>query len=146
MFANNPYAQGGWFNPQNPTSINGGTWRHNPALPPTFGALPPPEPSPSSLLTFEFAGSPDVLNCTVVGPGGNKFFEIRTSGAMTTIMKPGAELGVISWQRHPLLDFPALGLRKAAGEMVRISSDHRCALCGPNSLLWLLKHGTTAFG
>jgi len=56
MFTNNPYAQGGWRNPQNPHPINQSPWRPNSSHPPTFGALQVPNlnEKTASVLTFEF--------------------------------------------------------------------------------------------
>ena len=79
MYTNNPYAQGGWYNPENSRSINNGPWCPNALHPPTFGALPPSKTNPS-ILTFEFSSfQPDILNSVVTGPDNREFFQIRTT-------------------------------------------------------------------
>ncbi|KAF8162595.1 hypothetical protein B0H34DRAFT_650377 [Crassisporium funariophilum] len=125
MFSNNPYAQAGWHNPQNPYSINGGPWRSNTWHPPTFGALPAPQDNPTSVLTFEFSDfNTDILNCLVTGPSHRKFFEIRSTGpGSTSIYKMGDSFAVIQWQRHPTVEARGVLAQQRAGDFLKLSSD-----------------------
>ncbi|PPQ78771.1 hypothetical protein CVT25_010644 [Psilocybe cyanescens] len=124
MFGNNPYAQAGWYNPQNPHSINGGPWRPKTTLPPTFGALPPLDQKPASVLEFEFTSfSPDIYNCIVMGPKRRKFFEIRTTSNITVISKPEEQFALIKWSQHPTVEARgALSLQRT-GDFLKLSSD-----------------------
>lgn len=124
MFTNNPYAQAGWHNPQNPHSINQSPWRPNSSHPPTFGALPNLNENPASVLTFEFSSfNPDILNCLVTGPKGRKFFDIRTSNSTTIISKPGEAFATIYWARHPMVEAPGVISRQATGDFIKLSQD-----------------------
>ena len=124
MFVNNPYAQAGWYNPQNPQSINQSPWRPNSSQPPTFGALPNLNEKPASVLTFEFSSfNPDILNCLVTGPKSRKFFDIRTSNSTTIISKPGEPFATIRWARHPMVEAPGVVARQATGDFMKLSQD-----------------------
>ena len=82
MFVNNPHAQAGWYNPQNPQSINQSPWRPNSSKTLTFGALPNLNETPASVLTFALSFfNPDILNCLVTGPKSRRFFDIRNSNS-----------------------------------------------------------------
>lgn len=125
MFTNNPYAQGGWYNPQNPASINGEPWRAGLANPPTFGALPAFD-KPSSALTFTFSSfNPDFLNCTVIGPQNVKYFDISTPSSTnkTTFSKPGLPMGSIEWRDHPVVDAPGIIKRQLSLDFLKLSGD-----------------------
>jgi hypothetical protein len=124
MFTSNPYAQGGWYNPQNPLSINNAPFRPNATHPPTFGALPPLDYKPASVLTFTFAAfNPDLFNCTVTGPQNKKFFEIRTSAGTTGIMKPSDQFASIQWGQHPTVEARGVLSRQPTRDFLRLSSD-----------------------
>ena len=124
MFVNNPYAQAGWYNPQNPQSINQNPWQSNSSQPPTFGALPNSNGKAPSVLTFEFSSfDPDILNCVVTGPQGRKFFDIRTSNSTTVIYKPGEAFATIDWVRHPMVEAPGIVARQATGDFPKLSQD-----------------------
>lgn len=141
MFGSNPYAQAGWYNPQNPHSINGGPWRPKTSLPPTFGALPPLDQQPSSVLEFEFTSfSPDIYNCIIIGPKQRKFFEIRTTSNMTIISKPDEQFALIKWSHHPTIEARgALSLQRT-GEFLKLSLDSTCVIFLFVSLAILNKH------
>jgi hypothetical protein len=112
MFGINPYAQAGWHNPENPHSINNGTWG-NQSPPPAsiFGALPgTAPPTPSSTLTLVFTSfNPTILDCTVVGPKFQKYFTISTSrspsGYPSTVFYKhnGESVAIVEWHQHPTL-------------------------------------------
>ncbi|KAH6907010.1 hypothetical protein BKA70DRAFT_1491839 [Coprinopsis sp. MPI-PUGE-AT-0042] len=114
MFGNNPYAAGGWYNPQNPLSINGGghPMFPNAAPPPTYGALPPANYS-TSTLKFEFTpAQPDILNSTS-----------RRNG-VTAIMKPRNEsLARIEWQATPIVEIRNVIPKANASQWLRLSQD-----------------------
>jgi hypothetical protein len=123
MFTNNPYAQGGWYNPQNPSSINNAPWHPNATHPPTFGALPPVDNEPTS-LTFTFAAfNPDLFNCIVTGPKDKKYFEIRTSAGTTIFSKPGDQFASIQWGRHPAVEARGVLSHQLTKDFLKLSSD-----------------------
>lgn len=123
MFGNNPYAQGGWYNPQNPYSINGGP-RAKSALSPTFGALPPLLNKPTSVVEFEFTHfNPDIFNCMIVGPQQRKFFEVKTSNSTTVISKPGETFALIKWAQHPTVEAKGVLSLQRTGDFLKLSSD-----------------------
>lgn len=123
MFGNNPYAQGGWYNPQNPYSINGGP-RAKSSLAPTFGALPPLHNKPASVLEFELTHfNPDLFNCVIIGPQQRKFFEVKTSNSTTVISKPGDTFALIKWAQHPTVEARGVLSFQRTGEFLKLSSD-----------------------
>ena len=128
MFGNNPYAQAGWHNPQNPQSINNGPWHPNAPYPPTYGALPPLHDKPQSVLVFTFSYfNPDVFNCVVTGPKDRKFFEVRTNSSTTVISKPGEEFATIQWGRHPSVEARGVTARQLTKDFLKLSADHTYA-------------------
>ncbi|KAF8970311.1 hypothetical protein BDZ97DRAFT_2071784 [Flammula alnicola] len=140
MFVNNPYAQAGWYNPQNPHSINEGPWRPNSSHPPTFGALPPLNDKPASVLSFEFTSfNPDVFNCIVTGPKNRKFFEVRTAGSTTVVSKPGEEFASIQWARHPAVEARGVLARQLTKDFLKLSDDqtYRSMLIGGKLYAWI---------
>ncbi|KDR77969.1 hypothetical protein GALMADRAFT_138129 [Galerina marginata CBS 339.88] len=145
MYANNPYAQAGWYNPQNPYSINNRPWCPNTWHTPTFGVLPRRPNGPSSVLTFEFT-SPvdvlDVLNCIVIGPKQLKFFNIQTDSSVrsTTVSKPTEAFAEIRWNQYPMLSTIeakcALPLQPA-GDFLRPTPDQMTMLVNGKSYTWI---------
>ena len=126
MFTNNPYAQGGWHNPQNVLSINNAPWVPNAWHPPTFGALPASQTN-SSILTFEFSSfQPDILNSVVTGPNNSEFFTVRTpTPGYTVIYKAGAPFATITWQHNPIVEAGGIITRQRASDFLKISPDNR---------------------
>ena len=128
MYTNNPYAQGGWYNPENSRSINNGPWCPNALHPPTFGALPPSKTN-SSILTFEFSSfQPDILNSVVTGPDNREFFRIRTTTpACTVIYKCGTQTPfcTINWQTYPMVEAEGIIGRQRTGEFLKLSGGNR---------------------
>ncbi|KAF8970796.1 hypothetical protein BDZ97DRAFT_2044344 [Flammula alnicola] len=140
MFVNNPYAQAGWYNPQNPHSINQGPWRPNSSDPPTFGALPPLNDKPASVLTFEFTSfNPNVFNCIVTGPKNRKFFEVRTAGGTTVVSKPGEEFAFIQWNQHPTVEARGVLARQLTKDFLKLSEDqtYRSMLISGKLYAWI---------
>ncbi|EAU80786.2 hypothetical protein CC1G_04896 [Coprinopsis cinerea okayama7 len=146
MFGSNPYAAGGWYNPQNPLSINGGghPWFPNSNLPPTFGALPTANYS-SSRLAFEFApAQPDILNCTVDGPNRNTYFRVATANGATVIMKPRNEgMARIEWGTEPSVEIRNIIPRANASHWLRLSQDqsHRTMVVNGRNYVWIPRGG-----
>jgi len=122
MFVNNPYAQAGWYNPQNPYSVGNGGWSPS-GHPPTFGSLPPIENRPASVLTFEFYLNPDALNCKVIGPNKMQYFDIKTTLNSTVIFKPGDQFGIINWGQQPIVEARGILPRQRTGEFLKLSTD-----------------------
>ncbi|KAF8061841.1 hypothetical protein FPV67DRAFT_1564041 [Lyophyllum atratum] len=130
MFINNPYAQGGWVNPQNPLSINNGTWGgQSPPQPSVYGALPNASPpSPPKILTFFFVSlNPTILNSTVVGPQNQKYFDVTTNspnvGASSVFRKGGQPVAVIEWHSQPTVEVHGTVPRQAAARWMELSKD-----------------------
>lgn len=123
MFSNNPYAQAGWPNPTNPHSINDGPWRPN-THPPTYGALPPLDNKPASVLVFTFTSfNPDLFNCVVTGPNNSKYFEVHTNSGTTVISKPGQQIAAIQWTRHPTVEASGIIARQLTKDFLKLSND-----------------------
>ncbi|KAF9446087.1 hypothetical protein P691DRAFT_709221 [Macrolepiota fuliginosa MF-IS2] len=105
MYGINPYAQAGWYNPANPSSINE---RQGPAMssqPPTFGALPYPDaPSPSTKrLVFTSQGAGLIQSCDVVDADTRlTYYKIKMEGRgydYTSVQRPnGTQVGYIVWK------------------------------------------------
>lgn len=127
MFINNPYAQGGWHNPQNPHSINDSPWCPSSLDPPTFGALPTGQMSHSSILTFEFSVfQPNILNSVVTGPNNCEAFTIRTPTPICTVIyKAGIPFSTITWQTNPIVEAEGILYRQRTNQFLKISADNR---------------------
>ncbi|KAG6915920.1 hypothetical protein DXG01_009250 [Tephrocybe rancida] len=130
MFTNNPYAQGGWYNPANPLSINNGTWGSQSAPQPSvYGALPNAiPPAPPKILTFYFVSlRPNILNSTVIGPQSQKYFDISTSspnvGASTVFLKSGQPFAAIEWTNQPAVEVYGLVPRQTTARWMELSRD-----------------------
>ncbi|KAG6829960.1 hypothetical protein H0H87_009620 [Tephrocybe sp. NHM501043] len=130
MFTNNPYAQGGWYNPANPLSINNGTWgSQSTPRPSVYGALPnAAPPSPPKILTFYFVSmNPNVLHSTVTGSQSQKYFDVTTNspdiGASTVFKKAGQPFATIEWTSQPAVEIYGIVARQAAGRWMELSRD-----------------------
>lgn len=114
---NNPF--GGWAD-----ASSGQT-------PSVFGALPyPSAPSASNLVTFYFTSfNPHVLNCTVLGPHSQPYFQVVTDVTMPgyTVIKnvKGSSVALIEWQAHPLIEIRGVLSKQNVGRWLRLSSDRR---------------------
>lgn len=101
----NPLAAGGWYNPENPYSIN--TQPYNiPAFrqPSVFGALPSLGiPASAGPLIFRFRSHiPDILNSTLCAPNGSDYLEIVTNQHITYFRKKDATvMASIDWSGQP---------------------------------------------
>ncbi|PPQ64147.1 hypothetical protein CVT24_008777 [Panaeolus cyanescens] len=133
MYNNNPYAQGGWYNPENPLSINPAPWNLPPTSQPSvLGALPTLGSSSSDqrVLTFRMTpASPDVLNASVLGPKGQTVCVISTdynAAPIRTIFQKadGALMGYIEWSSHGSTVTITGGVhKKPAGQWLPLSAD-----------------------
>lgn len=131
--ATNPYAQGGWFNPENPNSINNGPW--TPASPPQpslFGALPytgaAGDADPTT-MRFIFNFNHTVLNSSVVGPRDREYFNImhNTPNRNNTLFRDaeGRSIAMIDWNGTPKVEIHALLQRQNASSWLALSTDRR---------------------
>lgn len=128
MYNNNPYAQGGWYNPGNPLSINQTV---SPSQPSIYGALPGLRNCADSCLTFALCpNEPDILNCSVVGPRGSIHFMIRTdysSAPVTYVRQPdGTLMGYIEWSsKTPYVCIPDSVTKQPASQWLLLSADKK---------------------
>ncbi|KIK54834.1 hypothetical protein GYMLUDRAFT_176576 [Collybiopsis luxurians FD-317 M1] len=96
MNITNPYAQAGW------AGSNGSA-----PLPSIYGALPFSSPSSGpSIYQFQFVSfSPDILNCTVLGPQSKPYFRLvdnAPSHNFTLLQdRDGKSLAVVEWRQSP---------------------------------------------
>lgn len=128
MYGNNPYALAGWPNPQNPLSVTANPWFPNAPQGPTFGALPSPTNSSSGRYSFEFTPvNPNILNCTVVGPGNNIYFRIvTTNDGVTTIFKPRDQaMARIEWGGELAVEIKDVVPRQRVSQWLPLSADQR---------------------
>uniref|UniRef100_A0A8H7XQT3 Uncharacterized protein n=1 Tax=Psilocybe cubensis TaxID=181762 RepID=A0A8H7XQT3_PSICU len=150
MYTNNPYAQAGWSNPQNPHSIN-----ERPSLnailaacPPTYGALPPyqVDVKENINLTFQFLCADDALNCIIIGPNSKKLFEVRTTQNVTRVIDESNDVfGNIRWSSHPTLEVRGILSERQTRDFLRLSSDKRfrTMIIQGKSYVWIpVKNGT----
>ncbi|KAF5386872.1 hypothetical protein D9615_002128 [Tricholomella constricta] len=151
MFTNNPYAQGGWYNPENPLSINNGTWGgQSPPQPSVYGALPTASsPSPPKILTFFFVSfNPTILNSTVVGPQSKKYFDVVTNspnvGASTVFRKAGQPFAAIEWITQPAVEIYGVVPPQTAARWLELSRDqtYRSMQFGGKWYAWVHKDKT----
>ncbi|KAF8162604.1 hypothetical protein B0H34DRAFT_744000 [Crassisporium funariophilum] len=127
MYTNNPYAQAGWYNPENAQSINGTPWRPSSRHPPTFGALTMQGSLPISVLDFEFTSfDPDVLNCRVTGPNNRACFAVTTpSPGVTFITAQGETSASINWQSVPTITLRGIVDEMDVADFLKLSVDQR---------------------
>jgi hypothetical protein len=126
-FNMNPYAQGGWYNPQNPQSINS----TREATSSIFGALPYPtsEATVPTVISFQYVVlNPNVLNCMITGPTSIPFMNVATQGPTTVFRKAdGRVLASIDWSNpsFPCVEILSLLSRRPISEWLRLSQDRR---------------------
>jgi hypothetical protein len=146
----NPYAQGGWANPQNPHSINNGTWgSHSPPQPSLYGALPRSGPPfQPMIITFLFTSlDPTILDCKFVGPDNRTYFVISTSpniGASTVIHDyRGKQVAAVEWDQQPIVQVHDVVRKQAASRWIKLAPDQRyVALCTDRSTRTLVSYRT----
>ncbi|KAH9481707.1 hypothetical protein JR316_0006234 [Psilocybe cubensis] len=130
MYSSNPYAQAGWYNPENPMSINSRTL--NAAyVPSVFGALPAVDSSSEGrLLTFNMGlNNPDILNCSICGPTGTPYIEITSdyNSAPCTFFRKrdGTVLAHIEWTTRPMVSIPGIVNKQPISQWLTLSIDRR---------------------
>ncbi|KAG7442342.1 uncharacterized protein BT62DRAFT_1010618 [Guyanagaster necrorhizus] len=129
MHTNNPYAQAGWFNPDNADSINNTAW--SPANPPQasiYGALPfPPPPTQQSAYSFTFSYRHSILNSTITGPNDRPYFRVvndSPSQGKTVIQNhEGHNFTIIEWKSHPVVEIRELLDKQTVASWLPLSSD-----------------------
>jgi len=133
MSVNNPYATGGWPNPQNPWSVNDPRAQSVAVVPPSiYGALPFAAPrQPPRMLDFQISGlNPDILNSIVLGPNARHCFSINTSpysqhSPSVTLIRSGdgAVIGRIEWHQKPVVEVENMIPRTLASQLIPLSQD-----------------------
>ncbi|KAF6758448.1 hypothetical protein DFP72DRAFT_1105195 [Ephemerocybe angulata] len=142
MYGSNPYAQAGWSNPQNPLSVAAYPWFPNAAAQgPTFGALPASTVN-GSRYTFDFTPvQPNILNCTVIGPGHDVYFRIvTTNDGVTTILKPRDQtLARIEWGAESVVEVRDIVPRQRASQWLALSGDksYRAMVANEKNYFWV---------
>ncbi|KAK0460163.1 uncharacterized protein EV420DRAFT_1628925 [Desarmillaria tabescens] len=129
MHTNNPYAQGGWFNPDKVDSINNTPW--SPANPPQaslYGALPFSSTSTQqSTYKFTFSYRSTILNSTITGPNDRPYFRITndspSKGKTLFQNHEGHNFAIIEWQSRPVVEIRELLERQAVASWLPLSAD-----------------------
>ncbi|KAH6913139.1 hypothetical protein BKA70DRAFT_1261980, partial [Coprinopsis sp. MPI-PUGE-AT-0042] len=158
MHGTNPYAQAGWYNPQNPMTINTQPWGVSSISGPSvFGALPYPSNQSSipTVLTFHYVClNPDILNCMITGPTSIPFLEVVTmsqNGIPTTVFKKsdGRALASIEWGYVPTVEILQRVNKQAASQWMRATSTpcRRLVTVGGREFAWVIEPtGTCVYG
>ncbi|KDR65215.1 hypothetical protein GALMADRAFT_148873 [Galerina marginata CBS 339.88] len=141
MDINNPYAQAGWYNPQNPHSINQWPWRPHSSSP-TFSALPSFLERPTSVHKFTFTSfNPDITNCVALGPNQQNYFSVQTNGSITTVSKANHQTpaAVIQWGQHPTVEAANFLVPQRTSEFLKLSQDqtHRTMMADGKTYGWI---------
>ncbi|KAK0477354.1 hypothetical protein IW261DRAFT_1338517 [Armillaria novae-zelandiae] len=129
MHTNNPYAQGGWFNPDKADSINNTAWSPtNPPQASIYGALPFSSPSTQqSTYKFVFSYRSTILSSTVNGPNDKAYFRVsndKPSKGKTLFQNhQGHNFAVIEWQSHPVIEIRELLERQNVAAWLPLSAD-----------------------
>ncbi|KAJ3562141.1 hypothetical protein NP233_g9761 [Leucocoprinus birnbaumii] len=105
MYNINPYAQAGWYNPANPSSINE---RGGPPIgsqPPTFGALPYPEAPTTPVKRFVFTAQGQAITqrCDIMDAETRQpAYKIKMAQEgfnYTSLQRPnGTPVGYVVWK------------------------------------------------
>ncbi|KAF7441404.1 hypothetical protein PC9H_001754 [Pleurotus ostreatus] len=140
MYTNNPYAQAGW-----PNAANRGSRSSNEPPASTFGALPYyVPPSQTNTLFFQFTSfSPDIMNCTVLGPQNQPYFRVITDtptpGFSVLQNGQGKNFAFIEWRSHPLIDMKGVVPKQRIGDWIPLSSDkkYRTMRIGDKQYAWV---------
>jgi hypothetical protein len=161
MSGENPFAQWGYQHPlavtdhdkpASPTSIFGAlpSGLSNYGFPMGFSTGDNTQPSAAAaaaaaasnqsalaqmqITTIRFVSPTNsVLNSTVMGPQGQKFFTVATHGVGNTVLvneqasgaTRGEAVGTIEWQRTPFVSLVGAVARQSAGQWLAWSSDRK---------------------
>ncbi|KAH9481711.1 hypothetical protein JR316_0006238 [Psilocybe cubensis] len=150
MFTNNPYAQGGWYNPENPMSIN--TRVSASYVPSVFGSLPVLESGTGERsLTFQLIpNKPDILNSSIMAPTGNPCIQITSnynSAPCTYFRKcDGTVLAYIEWSNRPMVCIPGILEKVYVSRWLVLSPDRRSRtmVARDRPLIWVPKDNQIA--
>ena len=142
---NNPYAQAGWYNSENPQSINNQPWTHNSSHPPTYGVLPSVEVAPVTKITFEFSHThPDILNRSIISPARQTYLSAMSVQYATIITKRnGDPVARIEWNAHPWVEIPNVVDRQPVSQWLPLSADmsHRMMRVNGRNYYWVPQDG-----
>lgn len=133
MYGTNPYAQAGWYNPANPSSINERPGPTISSQPPTFGALPYPDTSSPSTKRFVFTsqGQGLVQRCDVVDAGSClPAYRIKMAHDgydYTSLQRPnGTPVGYIVWKpQGPEVELYGVVGKQKGKDWLPLSPDQR---------------------
>ncbi|KAF8969227.1 hypothetical protein BDZ97DRAFT_1754819 [Flammula alnicola] len=132
MHTNNPFAQGGWYNPENPNSINTPSWSTPPIRQPSvFGALPSLDAPFAEMgpITFRLAPSyPDILNCSLFTPRGEPYLEIVTDHHSSRVCtyfrkRDGTLLAFIEWEQQATITISGIISKEPVNQWLALSPD-----------------------
>lgn len=134
MSVNNPYAQAGWVNPENPWSINQPQPGRLGGAPSVYGALPQllvGQTNRPDLLEFQLSGfNPDILNCIVMGPNARHCFSVTTGPpsaqrAACTFVKNGTGnvVSTIEWDHTPIVQVTGMVSKCLASALISLSPE-----------------------
>ncbi|TFK26551.1 hypothetical protein FA15DRAFT_588045 [Coprinopsis marcescibilis] len=130
-FNNNPFAQGGWINPQNPWSTGSSSGGPPPSI---YGALPSASAhSPPKFVEFQcVALNPDITNCMVLGPNARHCFVVATSPASSatpsvTLLRNdrGEDVARIEWYQRPSIEARDLFPKQYVSQFLPLAHDMR---------------------
>jgi hypothetical protein len=121
----NPYAQGGWSNPLNPSAVNNPTGTNTSV----YGALPYFSQSATpAFLSFIFASTDGtVLNSTIIGPQSRKYFQVSTdstaSGYSVVQNSQMESVALIEWGNNPIVEIREIVARQQTAQFLPLSPD-----------------------
>ncbi|TEB25216.1 hypothetical protein FA13DRAFT_1765892 [Coprinellus micaceus] len=140
MHGTNPYAQAGWYNPQNPNTINTQSWGISAASGPSIFA---PRHALPTVLTFHYVlPKPNVLNCTITGPTSIPYLDVTSDGARTIFRRPdGQGIACIEWSSNPTVEIISTVMKQPVGQWIRLSADraHRSITINGKEFIWVFR-------
>jgi hypothetical protein len=133
MYGINPYAQAGWYNPANPSSINERRGPTTSSQPPTFGALPYPDaPSPSTKRFIFTSQGRSIVRCCDVVDGETCLTAYKIKMAQdgheyTSLQRPnGTPVGYIVWKpQGPEVELYNVVTKQKGKDWLPLSPDQR---------------------
>ncbi len=111
----NPYAQGGWANPQHHVNV---PWSlSSPPQPSVYGALPFSYQSQDTMHRFGFKYEETILRSIVFGPKDRPYFRVAHDlpkhGMTTFTNTEGHDFAVVDWHESPEVEMKGLLERQA---------------------------------
>ncbi|KAF9023263.1 hypothetical protein BDZ89DRAFT_990021 [Hymenopellis radicata] len=128
----NPYAQGGWANPQNQDCISNVPWSlSSPPQPSVYGALPfagEPQYAQDTMHRFGFKYEQTILKSIVFGPHNKPCFRVAHDlpkpGMTTFTDTEGRDFALIDWHDGaPQVEMKGLLEKQAVSSWMPLSSD-----------------------